>query len=58
MFMMLSMGEASAKNLLASLIGDGSVTVIAFILVLAILAAVVIYLQKKKKSSKGENEDE
>ena len=46
------------KHLLGSLFGKGSIVMICAIVGVAILAAIVIYLQKKKKGSKGDNEDE
>jgi len=45
-------------ELVASLFGDGSIVIICSIAGIAILAAIIIYIQKKKKGNKGENENE
>lgn len=50
--------EPDDSELVASLFGDGSIVIICSIAGIAILAAIIIYIQKKKKGNKGENEDE
>ena len=54
----LNKAESEDSELVASLFGDGSLVIICSLFGLAVLAAIVIYLQKKKKSNKGEQEDE
>jgi uncharacterized membrane protein YuzA (DUF378 family) len=48
----------NGKNLFGSLFGNGSIVMICVLAGIAVLAAIVIYLQKKRKDNKGENEDE
>jgi DNA-directed RNA polymerase subunit RPC12/RpoP len=50
--------EPDDSELVASLFGDGSLVIVCSFFGFAVLAAIVIYLQKKKKSSKGEVENE
>ena len=54
----LNKAEPDDNELLASLFGDGSIIIIGSFFGLAVLAAIVVYLQKKKKINKGENKDE
>lgn len=58
MLLSLNVNVVNNKHLLASMMGDGSVVVIGLFVVLAIIAAVVLFLKKRKKDSKGEGEDE
>lgn len=50
--------EPDDSELVASLFGEGSIVIICSIAGLAILVAIIIYIQKKKKGNKGEKEDE
>ena len=50
--------EPDDSKLVASLFGDGSLVIVCSFFGLAVLAAIVIYLQKKKKGNKGDNDDE
>ena len=50
--------EPKDSELVASLFGDGSLVIVCTLFGLAVLAAIVIYLQKKKKGNKGDNDDE
>lgn len=50
--------EPDDSELVASLFGDGSIVIICSIAGIAILAAIIIYIQKKKKGNKGENDNE
>jgi hypothetical protein len=54
----LNIDESIGKKLFGSLFSSGSVPIICTIAGLAVLAAIVIYLQKKKKGNKGDNDDE
>ena len=54
----LNKPEPNDSEVIASLFSNGSVVIICSLFGLAVLAAVIMYLQKKKKSNKGENEDE
>ena len=54
----LNKAESEDSELVASLFGGGSIVVICSFLGLAVLAAIVIYIQKKKKDNKGAKEDE
>ena len=50
--------EPNDNELVASLFGDGSLVIVCSFFGFAVLAAIVIYLQKKKKGNKGDNDDE
>jgi uncharacterized membrane protein YuzA (DUF378 family) len=54
----LNKSDPDDSDLVASLFGEGSVVMICLIIGVAVLAAIIIFLQKKKKSNKGENENE
>ena len=46
------------KHLFGSLLGKGSIVMICAIIGIAVVAAIVVNLQKKKSDNKGDNEDE
>ena len=46
------------KHLLGSLFGKGSIIMICAIIGIAVVAVVVVNLQKKKNGNKGDKEDE
>ena len=54
----LNTNVSNGKHMVGSLFGNGTVVVIGVMIALAVLAGVVIYLQKKKKGNKGKNENE
>jgi uncharacterized membrane protein YuzA (DUF378 family) len=54
----LNKSDPDDSDLVASLFGEGSVVMICLIIGVAVLAAIIIFLQKKKKINKGENENE
>jgi hypothetical protein len=58
MLLALNTDLGNGKHLYGSMFGNGSVAIICSILGVAILAAIIIFLQKKKKDNKGENDDE
>ena len=54
----LKKADPKDSEVVASLFGDGSIVVICSFLGFAVLAAILIYVQKKKKVSKGEKEND
>ncbi len=54
----LNIDESIGKKLFGSLFSSGSVPIICTIAGLAILAAILIYIQKKKNGNKGDKDDE